>query len=112
MKLYLTRTKNNVSAIAEYSPEDKTFIVLKGSTVSTHIAYSEKFRGVKTVERTRNEYVKGGVVSRDVPFKSASTAANFVTGSSTNGLSVWKDEAGRKLKDILDGTSTEGGKKS
>mgnify|MGYP000960688815 CR=1 FL=1 len=110
MKLYLTRAKNNVSAIAEYSPEDKTFIVLKGSIVSDHIAYSEKFRGAKTIERIRKEYVKDWVVSCDVPFKSASTAANFVTGSSTNGLSVWKDETGKKLKDIHEGLSTEGGK--
>ena len=34
-------------------------------------------------------------------FRSPSTAANFVTGNSTNGLLAWKDENGRTLKEIL-----------
>lgn len=110
MKLYIKRAKYNISAIANYQPSQKQFTVLKGSTVSSSIAYSEKFRGAKTIERIRAEYVKNGIVICDVVFKSASTAANFVTGSSTNGLSAWKDESGKKLKDILDSTADEGGK--
>lgn len=110
MKLYIKRAKSNISATANYEPSQKQFVVLKGSTVSSSIAYSEKFRGAKTIERTRTEYVQNGVVMRDVVFKSASTAANFVTGSSTNGLSVWKDESGNKLKDIIDTLASEGGR--
>ena len=45
--------------------------------------------------------VDGTRVIKDVPFKSASTAANFVTGASTNGLTAWKDENGKTLKAIL-----------
>jgi hypothetical protein len=39
-----------------------------------------------------------GCVKEDVIFKSASTAANFVTGSSTNGLTSWKTEEGKAIR--------------
>lgn len=95
MKLHLTRPRSNINAVAEYDMANKTFTVLKGSTISEHIAYSEKFRGAKSIEKSRSGVVK------DVVFKSASTAAIFVTGASTNGLTAWKDEAGKTLKFIL-----------
>ena len=75
--------------------------MLKGSKLSEHISYSDKFRGAKTIERNREGVVVNGILIKDVEFKSASTAANFVTGSSTNGLTAWKTENGTKLKDIL-----------
>lgn len=101
MKLYLTRPRSNVKAVAEYDIANNSFIVLKGSIVSETIAYSEKFRGAKSIEKARVGVLDGAMVIKDVHFKSASTAANFVTGSSTNGLTSWKDESGRLLKSIL-----------
>lgn len=101
MKLYLTRPRLNVKAIAEYDIVKKTFIVLKDSIVSETIEYSEKFRGAKSIEKKRVGVLDGTRLVKDVPFKSASTAANFVTGASTNGLTSWKDANGRLLKVIL-----------
>ena len=101
MRLYLKRNKGDISATGEYNLSTKELVVLKGSKISDNIAYSEKFRGAKTIERNRSNVVDGCIVLNDISFKSASTAANFVTGSSTNGLTAWKDEAGRKLKDII-----------
>ena len=75
--------------------------VLKGSKVSDDIAHSATFRGTKAIEKNRVSVVKDGVVTEDITFKSASTAANFVTGRSSNGLILWKDKSGRTLKDIL-----------
>lgn len=43
----------------------------------------------------------GTLLIKDVTFKSASTAANFVTGTSTNGLKVWKDKKGTTLKELI-----------
>lgn len=40
-------------------------------------------------------------VIKDAVFKSSSTAANFVTGTSTNGLMAWKNEDGIKLKQLI-----------
>lgn len=101
MKLYLTRTCTSIKAAADYDVENKSFVVLKGSVISEAIAYSEKFRGAKSIEKSRVGVVDGTRVTKDVPFKSASTAANFVTGTSTNGLTAWKDESGKTLKAIL-----------
>lgn len=101
MKLYIKRKNKTIESVAEYNLENGSVTVLKGSTVSTNIAYSEKFRSAKSIEKCRSEYVENGIVIKDVYFKSASTAANFVTGSSTNGLTAWKNENGKTLKCIL-----------
>lgn len=101
MRLYLTRPRSNIKAVADYDMTSKSFVVLKDSVISETIAYSEKFRGAKSIEKSRVGVVDGTRVIKDVPFKSASTAANFVTGASTNGLIAWKDESGKTLKVIL-----------
>lgn len=105
MIVYLIRKKNNVSATGKYDPDTKQLTVLKGSRVSDSIAYTEKFRGAVTIEKNRADTVKDSLVVEDITFKSASTAANFVTGSSTNGLTAWKDENGRTLRQIIDETN-------
>lgn len=101
MKLVLVRQKSGIDAWAEYNPENKEFVVKKGSIVSEKVSHSEKFRSVNTVEKLRDEYVKNRRVIEDIVFKSSSTAANFVTGVSTNGMQAWKDEDGNILKNIL-----------
>ena len=102
MKLFLVRPRTGINASAEYDIENKSFIVLKGSIVSANIAYSEKFRGSKSIEKTRQGVLEGTKVIKDVVFKSPSTAANFVTGASTNGLTAWKDKNNKVLKTILE----------
>ena len=102
MKLFLLRKNQSVNAIAEWNQNTNTFKVLKGSVVSESIATHTKFRSAKTIEKTRaNGTVVNRILMTDVLFKSASSAANFVTGSSTNGLEAWKDITGKKLKNIL-----------
>ena len=101
MKLYMKRKNKTIESVAEYDLENGSVTVLKGSTVSATIAYSEKFRGAKSIEKSHSEYVENGIVIKDAYFKSASTAANFVTGSSTNGLTAWKSENGNTLQSIL-----------
>jgi len=101
MKLYISQRNGKASAVGEYDPKTKKMIVLKGSTVSDDVARSTTFRGTKAIEQHREAVVKKGVVVFDIAFKSSSTAANFVTGRSSNGLIVWKDKDGRTLKEIL-----------
>ena len=101
MKLFLESKSKGYRATAEYDPDSKKFMVLKGSTVSADVAHSEKFRGAKSIEATRAQHVENLTVREDVEFKSASTAANFITGRSTNGMITWKDKDGTKLKDLL-----------
>jgi hypothetical protein len=105
MKLYLISKKNSISATGEYNPATKQLTVLKGSRVSDFISYAEKFRGADSIKKSRTNTVKGRLVIKDITFKSASTAANFVTGNSTNGLITWKDKNGRTLKEITEDES-------
>ena len=100
MKVYLNR-KNGVFAVGEFNPSDKSLVVKKGSIISNVISNSEKFRGKANIEKYRKEYVDRDMVKKDVSFKSASTAANLVTGMSTNGLIAWKDKDGKTIKMIL-----------
>lgn len=101
MKVYLKRQKKSVDAIAEFDPINKVITVLKGSKLSATIAYTEKFRGAKSIEKNRTGIVKDNTLLKDITFNSSSTAANFVTGSSTNGLIAWKDSNGKTIKEIL-----------
>lgn len=101
MELFIKREKNGINAKALYDIVSGQVTVLKGSIVSSTVAHSEKFRGAKSIENSRKEYVDGVTVTKDVSFKSSSTAANFVTGVSTNGLTAWKTESGETLKSVL-----------
>jgi len=102
MKVYLKRKRTSVSAIGEYDIKTKALIVKKESVLSGQIRHTEKFRGAKSIEKLREGVVDdNGVLKEDMYFKSASTAANFVTGSSTNGLVAWKDENGKCIKEII-----------
>lgn len=100
MELYLRKRNSGVTAVGEYDLETGTMTVKKGSTVSEDVHSDGKFRSAKSVARYRESYCEGATVKEDVIFKSASTAANFVTGRSTNGLIAWKDAEGRTLKEI------------
>lgn len=102
MKLYMKRKNKSVDAIMDHSVEDGQFVVLKGSKVAELLSNSTTFRGFDSVKKSRgNGVVIDGIVQQDMVFKSASTAANFVTGTSTNGLIAWKNEDGVTLKEIL-----------
>jgi hypothetical protein len=101
MKVYLKRKNGDVEATGIFNESTRSLTVLKGSRVSSQVHHTEKFRGAKTIEVLREKHVINGVVKEDVIFKSASTAANFVTGSSTNGLTSWKTEEGKRLGDII-----------
>ena len=100
MKLFL---KNKMGADAKgiYNPDKHEFIVLKGSKVSAMVSDSPRFYGKESVFKYRNAFTKNGVVTQDVVFKSSSTAANFITGYSTNGMLAWRNEKNEKLKSLL-----------
>lgn len=101
MELYLKRRNSSTNAIGDYDIESGTMIVKKGSTVSESVHSSDKFRGATAIQKLRDLHCKGLVVKEDVKFSSASTAANFVAGGSTNGLVAWRNSKGEKLRDII-----------
>lgn len=106
MKVYIIRERSGIKAKGEYDPATRSLTVLRGSVLSATITYTEKFRGAKSIEKSRAGVLKENVLQKDVAFKSASTAANFVTGTSTNGLTAWKDKEGKSIKEYI--TEAEG----
>lgn len=103
MKVYLIREKKGIHAIAKYDPKTKECRVLKGSLISDTVSYSKTFRGSGAIEKLRtNGALAGNELTKDLLFKSSSTAANFVTGSSTNGMIAWKDKNGKTLRELID----------
>ncbi len=101
MNVVLTNRAKTYLAIGTYDPSTKTLVVKAGSTVSKDIAYSPTFRGTKTIEKLRAQYVVDGITTEDVLFSSPSSAANFITGSSSNGMVLWKTEEGISIKQAL-----------
>ncbi len=101
MVFFLKSRMGLYEAKGEFDIGKKRFTVKKGSRVSDSINKSPTFRGANMIEKYREEYVRENIVIKDVSFKSASTAACFVTGNSTNGHIAWKDKEGRTYRAIL-----------
>lgn len=76
--------------------DGKHLIVLRGS----HISHTIGLKINPIVEELRNNtklVSPDYVVLEDIPFRSASTAASFVTGNISNGMRVWKLDSGKTL---------------
>lgn len=98
MKVFLKGKRANYDAIGEYNYNTNELIVKKGSVVSLDV---KEFRGTPSIIKKRSMYVKNRIVFEDIVFKSPSTAANFISGRSKNGLDAWKNENGKNLKEII-----------
>ena len=97
MKVFLKSSRNNLDASGEYCPENGSLVVFKGSILSETVSESKTFRGRKTILKSRESIVVDCVLQEDAQFKSPSTAANFVTGTSSNGNRLWKTEDGTPI---------------
>lgn len=99
MKLYFKSCRSDeYNATGIY--KDGNLTVLKGSKIRINPENNYKRNEYADSIRNNPEYVKNNILQKDVTFKSASTAAQFVIDQSINGLNVWKDENKKKLKDL------------
>ena len=72
------------------------FVVLKGSVLSP-----EKSTSYLSVSlRTKRQGKEGTSLSEDVIFNTPSGAADFLTGRSNNGWTVWKTKDGKTLDEL------------
>lgn len=103
MKVIYKGRGGSFLAYGEYT--DGKIMILKGSTISNKQMGNFKFsEGVAELRKPggKNAIVDStGMVVKDYLFSSASTAAQFVSGNSTNGLRAWKTEDGKSLGDTV-----------
>lgn len=99
VKVTLSSRTQNCHAAAEYCGDH--IIVKAGGKISEDFA--EHIRGGRAAKKYRNnpDYVDGRTIIKDCEFKSPSTAAQFVSGRSTNGYGAWKVEKKKSLGDYL-----------
>lgn len=80
------------------------FVVFKGSQAVFDHRPSARGMRDKRVELIEKDHLieKNGnyIFAKDIEFGSPSTAASVVRGGNSNGLTVWKNSAGKKLKEI------------
>lgn len=79
------------------------FIVFKGSRSSREFkkASSQYLRNKWEELRIKKIVSKDNLFVKDEFFKSPSTAAAMVLGRNTNGLTMWKNKDGKRLKDVM-----------
>jgi predicted GIY-YIG superfamily endonuclease len=94
----------NYEAVAEYT--DEGLVVLKGSRARVDMA--NNLQGTGPAKRREGLLADGRlkqegnayVFQEDVLFKSPSGASDVVTGTSSNGWTVWKSKTGQTLHDL------------
>lgn len=98
LSLHLERTIKGVGKVeADGVRTSEGFVILQGSHIATE---DDDTIPAVLKEQRRKVSVVDGVLQEDVLFSSPSYAAMFVIGKSANGLTSWKDENGRSLKEI------------
>ena len=100
MIVFLKRKRTEINAVAEYDVKTNQITIKKGAILSKEVVHTGTFRSSRSVEKRRQGVVENNVLRTDVTFNSPSSAASFVTGTSTNGLLAWKNADGISLKEL------------
>ena len=102
MKINLKKKTRNDSCEAVAVYDGHNVIVKKGGRIT--LDFDTHIRAIKIVKAYREnaEYVNtAGIILKDCIFSSPSSAAQFVTGRSTNGYEAWKVEPKKTLDKYL-----------
>ncbi|WP_449619659.1 GIY-YIG nuclease family protein [Robertmurraya sp. Marseille-Q9965] len=90
--------KSGNTTDAQCKQTNEGFVVLKGSLIET-IDSDSLPQVIKDIRR-KALIDENGILQEEILFRSPSYAAAFVIGGSANGLTEWKTEAGKTLKEI------------
>lgn len=98
--LFMKRKSRKSGLVIEASCKqtNEGFVILKGSHIET-IDSGSIPPGIKE-RRQKASIDANGILQEDILVRSPSSAAAFVIGGSVNGLTEWKTENGRSLKEI------------
>ena len=99
MKLILKSKQKAHYAEATYD-ENQT-IVLKGSRINPVDSFPGMSETIKGLRGDNTIVSDDGLLLKDLPFKSPSSAAQFVTGRSVNGYIAWRPDDKMSLKAYL-----------
>ncbi len=99
MKLYLNGRSGTHNAVAEYWNNE--IRVLAGSKINLRLQFDKISTEAKAKRNDRTIVSESGELLVDVVFKSATAAAQFVTGRSINGLIAWRNEDKMTLKQCM-----------
>lgn len=97
MMFYLISRTHKFYAEGMYNPDNNHLTVLEGAKIS-HTSTLLEGKGRDKWLKTKNEYVKDGYLIQNLEFKTPSTAATFVSGTSMNGYMRWKNKEGTELR--------------
>ena len=98
---YLKNASKNVDAAGIMS-DTKSITVRTGATICQNSSLSNQ-KGQEHAAAKRQELIDKGVIVdfkfvKDYQFSSTTIAASVLLGQSANGITAWKDDAGRELK--------------
>lgn len=101
--LHLKRKSRKSGLVIEANCKqtNEGFVVLKGSLIET-IDSNRIPPGIKN-SRKKAHIDQNGILQEDILFRSPSYAAAFVIGGHVNGLTEWKTEEGKTLKEKENG---------
>lgn len=102
MKINVKLAPRNGACYAEGIYEDGMLLVMRGGKIN--LDFADHIRGGNNARKYREDtnYVDvQGNILKDCYFTSPSTAAQFVTGRSTNGYEAWKVAPKKSLGDYL-----------
>ena len=99
VKLYLMSRTHNFYAEGLYNPHNNHLFVLEGAKISAYPTLKVG-KGKAKWLKMNTEYVKDGYLVQTLEFRTPSTAATFVSGTSMNGYARWKNENGKELRTI------------
>ena len=99
IEFYLISRTHKYYAEGLYNPDNNHLTVLEGAQISPNSTL-KMGRGRRRWLSISDEYVKDGYLIQNLEFKTPSTAATFVSGTSMNGYKRWKDKDGKELRYI------------
>ena len=99
LQRHIKKFNRTARAQMRYDGENN-FVVLKGSEIITEDTPNQISSNLKKL-RHSDKVSGNGILKEDVTFTSASTAAQFVLGKTSNGLVDWKNKNGICFKDIV-----------
>ena len=99
MKLILKSKKNLHYATAEW--DGGRITILAGSKINLALTYPKMSEDAKQARENAELVDTNGILLKDVQFNSVSTAAQFVTGRSSNGYIAWRPDDKMSLKEYL-----------